>query len=180
MNYKTLIPVFVLIIVAGGWLFFVLSHPPTMPDYRLQLRLIHKNYAEAKKPLSVGGVPTESELLYLYDWKNKSKNKKKAYLVEKKVLMDARFIIDAYEKNDPTLDSSSLFIKLDHNGSHQLEKIKKIYVNRRMAILVDGKLLTTLVISKTTKSGFIELTNIGSPKIIHEVASLLRGIHTYP
>jgi preprotein translocase subunit SecD len=180
MNYKTLIPVFVLIIAASGMLFFILSHPPTLPDYRLQLRLIPKNYAETKKTLSVGEVPTEYELFYLYDWKNKNKNKEKAYLVEKKILMDARFIIDAYEKKDPTSDTISLIIKLDHNGSRLLENIKEIYVNRRVAIIVDGKLISTLVISNTTESGFIELTNIGSPKIIQEVAALLRGMPVRP
>jgi len=180
MNYKTLIPVFVLIIVAGGMLFFILSHPPTMPDYRLQLRLIPKNYTEVEKTLSIGEAPSKYDLFYLYDWRNKNKNKGKAYIVEKKILLDARFIIDAYEKKDLTSDNSSLFIKLDHNGSHLLKKIKKNYANRRMGIIVDGKLIKTFVISETTENGFIELTNIGSPKMIHEVAALLKGKHVSP
>ena len=174
MNDKPLIVVFVLIMIAGAELFFILSHPPTMPDYRFQLRLIHQNYAEAEKTLSVGGAPTEYELISLYDWKNKSRSKKTAYLIGKKILMDARFIKKAYVKKDPTSKNSSLLLKLDRNGSDLLEKIKKIYFNRKMAIIVDGKLLTTLVFAKTTESNFIELTSIESPNIIREVAAFLR------
>jgi hypothetical protein len=49
-----------------------------------------------------------------------------------------------------------------------------------VAIIVDGKLLTTHIISKTTEGGFIELTNIGSPKTIHEIIDVLKGIHVFP
>ena len=180
MKDKTIILAFILIIVGGVVLFFEISHPPPMPDYRLQFRLISKNNAEAEKTISVGGESTEYDLVYLYDWKNKEKYKDKAYLVEKEIFLDARFIIDAFERKDPTSGKSSLFIKLDQNGSQRLKKIKNTYLNRRMAIIVNGELIATLVIPEIIENGSIDLMNVGSPQIINEIAALLKEIPAPP
>jgi preprotein translocase subunit SecD len=180
MDYKSLIIALVLILIGSGMLFFIHYHPLTLPDYRMQLRLIPENYAKTEKTLSVVEMPTEYQLFCMYDWEKRIKNKEKPYLVEKKILMDARFIIDAYEKKDPTSHTISLIIELGNNGSRLLENIKEAYVNRKVAIILDGKLISTLFISNKTESGFIELTNIGSPKMIQELAALIRWLPVRP
>ena len=181
MNYNGLpLKIALTTVLAAGLLFIIYPLPP-LPDNRLQMRLVHPNNNEVGKALSTGEAPDGYELLYKYsNWMNRSINEKKAYLVEKKVLIDARFITDCFEKKDSTSNSYYLVIKLDGQGSHLLEKITKSNIDRQIAIILERKLLATLFISETLKNGSIKLHGIGPQKIIREIADLLRAKPNYP
>ncbi|MEL6528813.1 MAG: hypothetical protein AAFQ27_02565 [Pseudomonadota bacterium] len=86
-----------------------------------------------------------------------------------------RHIIEARAATDQRTDQPAVFIQFDSEGGRKLAQITSDSVNRPMAMVLDGEILSAPIIQEPILAGQLQLSGGFSQKEANEIAIALQG-----
>ncbi len=130
---------------------------------QLEFRLVDDNPTDLKNALA-GNIPDGYELKYI------EKEDNQPILVEKKVSLNGELVENAYVDYDSTgFGQPHISLKFKMAGAKQFGKLTSDNVNKKLAILLDGKVLSAPNINEPILGGNAQITG----QFSYEEASLI-------
>lgn len=121
---------------------------------KIELRLVNKDAAKLSNALN-GQVPDGFELKYL---------NKEPLLIEKQASLIGDYLIPAKVKFGVSIGEPFVFVKLNKEGSQIFSKLTSENTGNRLAIILDGKVLSAPIIKEIIPSGELVITGMNLQK----------------
>lgn len=115
----------------------------------LEFRLVHDSKAELKKALAGGHVP-QYELMYMEEEEEAGRV---PLLVKKKAEMTGANLVDAYVGFSGGMGQPIVHLKFDRKGAAIFAKVTGENIDKRLAIVLDGKVYSAPVIRTRIPQG---------------------------
>ena len=123
-----------------------------------------------------GKVPTGDLLLYQYVTNRETgKETKRPYLVKKRTVLTGRYITDARVQIDNQFNEPYVTVTFDSTGARLFEQITGANVNKRMAIILDGKVSSAPTIQEKIGGGTARITGSFTMDEARDLAIVLRA-----
>ena len=123
-----------------------------------------------------GNVPAGSEILYK-ESKNSDTGRvsKTPYLVKKRASLTGAYLKDARVQIESQYNEVAVSMRLDKKGARIFEKLTEENVNKRLAIVLDNKVVTAPSIKERIPNGEARITGNYSTAEAHDLAIVLRA-----
>lgn len=99
------------------------------------------------------------------------------YLVNKKPILTDKY----FESVEPGLDQYGNYIiillEFNNEGAQILAKVTEDNIDKRMAVIIDGKLIMTPVITEKIENGVMQLAEFTNMSDVHFIADRLNSVH---
>ena len=95
--------------------------------------------------------------------------------INKKVILSGEHIADAQNALDENTNRPIVILHLDARGKQEVAKITRGNIGRRLAIVLDGKILSAPIIREEISGGSLEISGEFTPNEAMELAVLLRS-----
>ena len=123
------------------------------------------------------GAPPGTEVVWQFEKDEVTGQliKKAPYLLKKNALLTGDAIEDADVRIDQSFNESYVLIVFDSDGARRFAEITGANVNKRFAIVLDGKVHSAPVIQERIGGGRAQITGGFSPETAHDLAIVLRA-----
>ena len=118
----------------------------------LEFKLVHDNNAELKKALRGALVP-QYGLMYMEEGDDAKEPEKVPLLVKKKAELTGANLVDAYIGFSGGMGQPIVHLKFDRKGAAIFAKVTGENIDRRLAIVMDGKVYSAPVIRSRIPQG---------------------------
>jgi preprotein translocase subunit SecD len=118
----------------------------------LEFKLVNDNEQEVKKALSGGLVP-QHEIMYMEKEDDKRKPAKIPLLIRKKAELTGANLVDAYVGFTSNMGRPVVHLKFDRKGAAIFARVTGENIDKRLAIVLDGKVYSAPVIRSRIPQG---------------------------
>ena len=119
----------------------------------LEFRLVHEDQAELKKALAGGHVP-QYELMYMQEEERGERGAVKVpLLIKKKAELTGANLVDAYVGFSGNMGQPIVHLKFDRKGAAIFARVTGENIDKRLAIVLDGKVYSAPVIRSRIPQG---------------------------
>lgn len=123
-----------------------------------------------------GNVPPGSEILYQeIKSADTGRIRKTPFLLKKRAALTGAYLSDARVQIESQYNEVSVSMRLDKKGARIFEKLTEENVNKRLAIVLDNKVVTAPVIKEKIPDGEARITGNYSTAEAHDLAIVLRA-----
>ncbi len=123
-----------------------------------------------------GNVPSGSEILYQEtEDADTGRVRKTPFLLKKRAALTGAYLSDARVQIESQYNEVSVSMRLDKKGARIFEKLTEENVNKRLAIVLDNKVITAPSIKEKIPNGEARITGNYSAAEAHDLAIILRA-----
>jgi preprotein translocase subunit SecD len=140
----------------------------------LEFRLVSDSAVDLKKAIAGELIP-QYELMYMEEKENDKKAERTPLLIKKKTELTGANLIDAYASFGGGLGQPIVSLKFDRKGSAIFSKLTGENINRRLAIVLDGKVYSAPVIRCKIPNGQAIIEGSFTREEANDLAVVLRA-----
>lgn len=128
---------------------------------------------EIRAVLDEAGLDTE-EMTFTVTLRNGEKGEAEKLHIQKGALLDSSAIEDANAMNDPYA-GHLIHVNFTDDGTKRFAEATRAHVGKRLAILIDGKILSAPTVREPITNGSAQISGFGKEEA-EKIAALLKAV----